>query len=379
MTLKIAILKIGSRIAYGSRDTSGGNGETRSIINLLVQGGCEVHAYTKILKTDTLVDFVHWHQMADEYKKLHDVGYDALIVLNGNVNYFGGQDDPEQTLIYDVINKFDGRVFYILCDPALQLKQIWPSVERKPWASNYSKEQLEIVRNDIIYICQPFNADKLHKEILPKNKIEIEKCIHFPFEKFPCMCPEIIMAQEDQLTFDLSYGGTMRGGKREKKMIDFYFGYPDDIKVEMFGKIELEDFNPKKTGTLRPPVFSGAVKYDDYPTKVNRTLSTVVIGDPLYEELSDINQRAYESIWANVITFVDKDFDKQKRVYGDHVIGDLLYVDTRDDVVKLLNWLKSSVGKVDRESILAYQKEAIDFDARKYVTGLTTIIGDNVL
>ena len=64
----------------------------------------------------------------------------------------------------------------------------------------------------------------------------------------------------DTAEYDLNYAGTFRGGRRETDMIKFFFGLPDDIRVQMFGNLTLSQF--KKNGNLRPPEFGKSVKND---------------------------------------------------------------------------------------------------------------------
>ena len=360
--MKVAVIKLGSRISFNANDTSGANGEARSICKMLKGGGAEVHIYTKILKKDNLVEDYKWHDLSEHITQYPEE--DALVVLNGNVNFFGGAEDREQLLNYAIINAFEGPIFYVYCDPELTLKQVWPSVAKKPWNSNWSQGTLDIVRKDIIYLCQPFDTEMIRND-LKKNEIIPQKIVHFPFEQFPCLNEQLSFNPNPEV--DLSYGGTMRGGKRVKKMAKFYFGHPDEISVEMFGKIEEKDFDDKYISRLRRPIFSGPVKYDEMLPKMNKAMAHCVIGDPYYEKINDMAQRAYESIWSNVITFIDADMDKLRRVYGaDKVLADFLYVNDRQELSEKIILLKSDIEL--RKQILADQIKAIDFDATCYCT-----------
>ncbi len=376
--MKIGIIKLGSRISYEGKDTSGGNGEVRSIIKILQQQEeNEIHIFTKILEKDRIIDKLFFHQIEDCYDNINDFGLDCILVINGNVNFFGGKEDKSQILNYHIINNFKRQIFYLLCDPALQLKQLWPTMLRKPWSSNYKEKDILITREDIIYISQPYNVNYLINDILPRNKIKINHIIYYPFEKFPCLNDQIPACKLSDLQSDISYGGTMRGGRREQKMIDFYFGYSNDIDVEMFGKIEKSDFTPKKINLLRPPRFSGSVKYDDFLLKMNTALSTIIIGDPLYYKLNDLPQRVFESIWSNVITFIDYDLDKKQRVFGnDKEISNFLYVKNRNEVESKINIIKKSPEI--REEILISQIKTVDFNATKYSQQLLNILKENI-
>lgn len=366
--MKVAVIKLGSRISFNANDTSGANGEARSICKMLKLGGADVHIFTKILKKDNLVADYRWHNIEEDHMTLGT--FDALVVLNGNVNFFGGAEDKEQLLNYKMINHFYGPVFYLLCDPELTLKQVWPSVSKKSWANNWTEQMLGITRKDIIYISQPYDVEKVLGD-LKKNEVVPSRIVHFPFEKFPCLNEQLPFNPNPEV--DLSYGGTMRGGKREKKMIKYYFGHPDDITVEMFGKIEEKDFNLSKFGSPRPPAFTGPVKYDEMLPKMNCAMAHCVIGDPWYEQINDIPQRLYESIWSSVITFVDADMDKLRRVYGvDKNLADFLYVNDRQELSEKIQLLKND--PTIRKQILQDQIKAVGFNAKEYSESFVNLI-----
>lgn len=367
--MKVGVVKLGARISFNANDTSGGNGEARSIIKMLHGGGAEVHIYTKILKKDTLVPEYHWHNI--EETEIDETAFvsclDALVVLNGNVNFFGGAEDRAQLLNYKIINKFRGPVFYIYCDPALKLKQVWPAVAKKPWASNWKQEDLEITRSDLIYISQPHDVDKVIRDF-KKNDIRPCHIVHYPMEQFPCLNPQLPFNPEPEV--DLSYGGTMRGGKRYEKMIKFYFGHPEDILVEMFGKITEQDFAGE---VLRMPKFTGPIRYDEMLPKMNKSMAHCVIGDPYYEEINDMAQRAYESIWSNVVTFIDHDLDQLRRVYGrDKNLADFLYVQDRAELSEKIQLLKADNEL--RKQILDDQIKAIDFEPTRYCKNFVSLL-----
>jgi hypothetical protein len=369
--MKVAVIKLGSRISFNANDTSGANGEARSICKMLKGGGgADVHIYTKILKKDNLVEDYKWHDLSEDHRpQINSHEMDALVVLNGNVNFFGGAEDREQLLNYVMINEFKGPVFYIYCDPELTLKQVAPSVSKKPWGEKW-EGMLEITRKDIVYLCQPHDTVKIAYD-LKGNEIIPAKIIHFPFEQFPCLNEQLPFNPTPDV--DLSYGGTMRGGKRVKKMAKFYFGQPSELSVEMFGKITAEDFDDKFVAGLRQPTFSGPVKYDEMLPKMNKAMSHCVIGDPYYEKINDMAQRAYESIWSHVVTFIDADMDKLRRVYGrDRVLSDFLYVRDRDELAEKVALMKSDVNL--RKQITEDQIKAIAFDPKAYCESFVNLM-----
>ena len=366
--MKIGVLKLGARISFSSQGTSGGTGEALSIIRMLTGGGGDVVVFTKILNKDENPDSIEFRNIEDEYSNINDL--ECLVVINGTVQFYGGAEDRSQLLNYEIINNFEGPVFYILCDPELTLKQVWPSVSKKPWVENWSESMLNVVRADIRYISQPFDVDKVLAD-LKKNEVVPSTITHFPFEKFPCLNDRLEFNPTP--TVDLSYGGTMRGGKRMKKMAKFYFGHPSDISVEMFGKIKEEDFKPDLKFGLTLPAFTGPVRYDEMLPKMNQAMCHCVIGDPWYEKINDIPQRLWESVNSNVVTFVDSDMDQMRRVWAnDRTLGDFLYVSTREELTEKIQLLKTDTNL--RKQILDDQFKALGFDALEYCSDFVSLI-----
>ena len=381
--MKVGVIKIGSRISFNARDTSGGNGEARSIIKMLHLGGADVVIFTKILKKDNLLPEYEWRNLSDfneTFSLIHPLSdLDALLVLNGNLQFPGGAEDPEQITNYKIINQVECPVFYAYCDPELTLKQpgaiFTPS--KAKWNHKYKKEELFITREDIIYLSQPHDVDKIFAKP-SKNEPVPKKIIHFPFEKFPCLNERLSFNPDPKV--DLSYGGTMRGGKRVEKMFKYYFNYPKDISVEMFGKIDEDDFadflEPSHV-SHRHPLYTGPVRYDEMLPKMNEAMCHIVIGDKYYEQINDMAQRAYESIWSSVVTFIDSDLDQLRRVYGaDEDLSELLYVSSRQEAEERIRMLKDSPEL--REEIVARQFETINFDAKEYCSSFMKIIEDNI-
>jgi hypothetical protein len=369
--MRVGVVKIGSRISFSSQGSSGSTGEAVSIINMLVRGGDEVTVFTKILDKDVNPSHIAFKHIA---KDCDTSQLDYLVVINGNCNFFGGAEDVEQILNYKIINGFKGPVFYIYCDPELTLKQIWPSVSKKPWAGNWAKQDIEITRKDIVYISQPFDTDKVMQEF-KKQEIIPSQIIHYPFERFPCLNPRLSFNENPDV--DLSYGGTMRGNRRIKKMVKFYFNHPSDISVEMFGKIEFDDFKEYLDKVSVIPSkslnFTGPVKYDQMLSKMNASISHCVIGDPYYEEISDLPQRTLESVQASVVTFIDADLDKARRVYGaDKNLADFLYVQSRQELSEKIQLLK--LDTASRRQIVDDQFVAVAFDADSYCKDFTKLL-----
>lgn len=329
--MKALLIKLGSRMYFDTKSTkmTGITGEALSIMKILKKSYDHVTAYTKVLDKDIKNPDFDFQQINTD----HLDEYDHLFVINGNVNFFGGAEDPEQIMNYEVINKFKGKVFYILCDPALLLKQIWPSVEKKEWGSKYTEEQLNITRTDIECITQAYDVAKIKER--SKKAVPFAAVHYYPMERFPLMFEGVPYNENPE--WDLLYGGTFRGGRREKDMVNYYFGLKG-VKAQMFG-LKLKDF--KKQGSLTPPEFGDPVDYRDFIKKMNTGMATVIIGDPSYIECSDLAQRIYECVQANVVCLIDSKYDPKKRVFKSDELNKFCHVNFKRDVEDRIAKLKA--------------------------------------
>jgi hypothetical protein len=354
--MKILVLKIGARIVKGG--SSGGSIEAISIIEMLKKNH-DVTCYTKILDKDEKIDNINFLQIEDNYENLE---FDALVVVNGNVNFFGGAESKLDILNYHIINNFKNKVYYILCDPNLTLKQIWESVEKKPWGSKYSKENLFIKREDIIYISQPYDISAV-QDLIKKTNITITDIKHFPLYKFTLQNKRL--EYNSNKNIDILYGGTFRGGRRENKMIKYLFDYPDDINIKLVGNIKIENFKPKKIENLKIPEILKPLEYFNFLNKMNESISTIIIGDKWYEG-KNLNQRIYEAIISNTITFIDLEFDPQMKIYKSDFLRNYCYVNSKEEIIQKIKKLKESLitepNVIKMICDLQYEDVQINFD-----------------
>lgn len=376
--MKIAVIKLGARIMWET-DAAVGPGEAISICKALKQGGAEVHVFTKILSKDTLHDSLQWHNILDDRDTS---GIDALLVINGNCNFFGGAEDRAQILNYEIMNNFNGPVVYVMCDPELPLMQIWDNVSKKQddpkygWENKYDEKDI-LITKPIHVLCQPFNVDEM-KKVWAKKKgtAPLGTMFHFPMERFPLLNEWLEPAPAPIV--DLLYGGTARGGRRIPNLFKWYWNLPEDIGVEIFGKIDREDFatHPKLKyeASHRAPHFTGMVKYCDVLPKMNNALAHLVTGDPSYETLDLIPQRVAECIAAGNVVFVDANIDKSRRIYPKGTMAhDFLYVVNQEELIDRLRAIKEDPQM--RAQIIEDQRIATNFNADEFCKSLVAQIG----
>lgn len=393
--MKIGVIKLGARITWET-DAAVGPGEAISICKALKRGGAEVHVITKILKKDTLdPSLTWWNILGSEGFEGSGVdqavldNLDALLVINGNVNFFGGAEDAAQIMNYGVINNFKGPVIYVMCDPELPLLQIWENVSKKPWGMNYREADINITRGNIHVLSQPFAVDKVEARWrAKKGTAPIDSVFHFPMERFPLLNDWMKPSADTKV--DLLYGGTTRGGRRVPNLFKWYWNLPSDISVEIFGKIDQDDFlkHPKLNERLcqgklghvlvsgdTPPAFTGMVKYCDVLPKMNTSIAHLVTGDPSYEELDIIPQRTMECIAAGNVVFIDANMDTSRRIYPpESLVHEFLYVRNQAELVERLRLMKSDPEF--RAGVILGQHDAINFDADMFCKSLVEKIAE---
>jgi len=378
--MRCCVLKLGARISVNNRSTSGGVGEALNIINILVKSGIKVDVFTKVLNKDVKSkEFQIVDILKNEEKILNKVKskyYDFLIVINGHVNFFGGAEDPYQILNYKIIQNFSKTVFYFLCDPNLLFKQIWPSIKKKDWASNWDEPDINIRKRDIVYVTQCKNVSEVTRLTqVGKSIIPAWTSFYFPFQKFPLLTFEKKEFNSYPI-YDISYGGTFRSGKRQDDMIKFYFDYPDDITVHLFGNIKLSHFNKKKIVELNPPTFGNSVKYSEFSKEMLKSRFHILIGDDLYKKLDDVAQRAYESIQTGNILLIDSSYDFNKRIFSHPKLRSFSYVSNREDVIKRIRWIKKNPQQI--EKIIDLQRRDTKIDQLEYSLTLKDILKERM-
>lgn len=358
--MKIALFKIGQIIEFSiNKKYNGINYEVLSCIEML-KGKTDL---TIISVEEDLENNIRTY----EWFKQHYKEFDKMIVINGAVNYFGGAKNnslPEE--VYLSMNLFEKDVIYLLYDPYLPLQNIVKTALSKPFNCQYSSLDL-VVQNKIHYVTQIKNISKC-------NFLGQKSITYFPLEKYPLFMDnsKFEPANFKNCWCDLIYGGTIRSSRREKKLIEYYFDLPDNLKSLLFGNIKLSQF--KTYNGTNFPIFEKGVDRLKLKEKLRISLSTVCIGDKKYSQLDDIAQRFYESILAGHIVFIDEEYDLTKRCFTDKYLKDFLYVKNKQELIEKLNIIKSNETMF--YNIVKKQKEDIidSFDKEKYQNSFIHLI-----
>lgn len=362
--MKIGLLKIGGRIAPRTRKNINA-GEADSILQLLSMEH-EVFVFSKYNEKDIEHSSgnIQYVNFLDDDFDISKYDLDTLVVINGSPNFFGGAVDPSLVKNYQLMKNWDGTIQYYLIDPLLYPKQIKKNVLRLSKDETLANST-DITNSKFHIITQCRNHEPL-KEKMEKEEIA-STYTYFPFDKYPLVLNELLKRNENP-EVDLMYGGTFRSGRREKDIVKFYFGYnPEEIEVEIFGKLPLKKFKPKNIEGLEVPKITGEILFYEFTSKMADALSTVVIGDSFYSKCENMSPRFWESILAQNVAFIDTKFDQRKHTLPEELHD--LYVDSREDVQKQI--LKLKENKELKNDILDKQLKLIEgFSNKEYLNSL---------
>ena len=386
---KLAVCKIGGRISFGkvdkdgnvsnAKDTSGGNGEAKAIIDIAKKSGkFDITILTKTTNKDYFppeYSFVDITKLLEENRIqqfIEEQKFDVLLLINGSINCFGGAEQSilSDLAIYKFMHFFNKKIVFCSCDICIPfVADIWKTIASKEWSAKYRKEDFDLSAKTFYMLTQARDLDALHNILASKkgNVFKRENIDNFSFEKFPCENPLQHVPMNVSPEYDLLYGGTLRAGRRIKKIVNWYYNH-SNLNIELFGNMDQDKIDAvakKQYGIFHKPIFNEPVNYLENSKKMNKALATIVIGDDMYEETSTVQQRAYEAMCANVVTFIDEKLDKPHNVFGfNSGLEKFLYLQNSSQIEKRIQMLKDS--PILREKILTLQQQIVNFDRQEW-------------
>lgn len=342
--MKIGLIKIGERLSYNIKSDAGmASGEPLVVAKLLSEMGNEVKLGTVIKRNDLLSrpdinnDLVSLVDIEESIDPI--LSCDALVVWCGYIDFWGGAEAPYIMNQYEIINKFKGKILYILTDIVVPPVQLWPKIEGRPWGPKYKKEDIWIERQDITIASQAHNKEFLEKLLKAYPHKEV---INLPLWKLPALYNNPKRFNQDP-EFDLIYGGLNNRKKRYPKILKWFF--ESGAKTGLFGRDLLADKEfVKKLPEKFDAEYLAKVKFGQQVVNFTNfaAKATVVIGDPDYEESQLIPNRFVEGILSSIVCFIDIDLDPDKKLIRNKELSDFLYVESVDQLNESLKLLKDN-------------------------------------
>ena len=304
--MRLAIMKIGANITFSSNNASAANAD---ILYFLRQINVDDHDITIITHRtrNTFIPKKIRFLEINTHPNLNE--FDAVIVFNGSVNFFGGAMDPNLLAIYSALHECDIPIIYLQTDGALPFKQLWPLIWKREWAQDLNKEDYYIEPEQVCYMTQGRDMNALNQLILSKKElVQTTNLEHYPHAR-------CILAKHEQYIkpnpipfedrkYELGFGGYVRNTYKRKR-IEHYFNAEDNL---LFGNLR----------GVRAPLarMQGKCSYQQFIKMMHQCKGTVIIGDEYYCD-NYITLRFYECLLADCITFIDHRLDTYHYMYGE--------------------------------------------------------------
>jgi len=342
----ILITKLGSRINTSSRKVKNGNaGENEKIVKLFLKHN--VHLIEKRNKnpknTKNSNDmFFGKHTPILNYEDNVDTSiFDVLVIIGGTSNFFGGVDNYGLAEDYKIINEFNGTILYFYTDPDCALKQIWTDnfhKRNKKWNTNYTKEEMFIQREDIIFISSTNTPVDFTKKPFSSPSVidKFKKVQHFEYQKSVIFDKEVNIDRLEGPSIDLVYGGFYRGGARRKDMLRYMFD--TEYSARFFGKISLDQFKLSEDEHISkyPQFVPEQGDWEFFKQSTNDALATIIFAEDTYSD-SIITMRVYAAVLSNTVVFIDRKYDSKMKIFN----NEFNYVSGKEEVQQKLKEIKS--------------------------------------
>ena len=361
--MKFAIMKIGARIKDSETISVYAHQALRMGV-LLRNCGHEIVYVTDKKESDptptklNIIDYDEYFNTVNQF--------DFLLVVGGLTGFYGGFPTSREPDIYKAMNNFpkEGRVYWIQTEIRASYHNNLNAIFNKSWGLVYKHSDIRVREHSVRHITQFKNIDT-YKFF---GKISAD---YFPFEKYT-LYEYYDMYKNNQLPiidyskceYDLIYGGSFRFGSREEEMVKYFFGLPKDISMYVFGAIEECQFTLQ--GNKRPPIFGKAVKYDKYGETLSKGWCSIAPGDKACKKIDHITNRTYENVIHGLVSFIDCDFDPNKRIFSNPILRKFLYVSNQSELVNRIRYLKEHPDKIQKLVELERNDLFKDFSKEKY-------------
>lgn len=305
---KFVVVKYGLPIHF-KEDNRGAVSEARIIAEMLscnLENEVVIITKTSVNGNHPVPDYVTRYIDQVEYMEsetLEEEFKDHILVIVNGLNPPSDKWTEFDLINEAIIESWPTPPVYLLCDPQL-----------------YKRPNIYTNRTDIKVITQAFDVNAVREyinnvywqmsfngDLIPQGinfEIPETNIAHFPMNKFPMLRPAKPVNLKPE--YDLIYGGSMRSMNRIHKMGKYLGSTTQNDKTLIFGRdINKEAFI--ENGYEANFDIGGPIDYDKFVDKYNTSISTIIIGDELYERFKNVPQRFYESIQAGILPFIDRD------------------------------------------------------------------------
>lgn len=315
--MKIALTKIGANITFSANNGSAANADILYALRTLKGHNHEFTVCTKktsntvLPKALSLVDITNVDSFND---------YDCVLVFNGSINFYGGNPDYGVLGLYRALHKTRVPIIFIQTDGALYFQDIWPLIAKREWASSWSEEEFSIDSNNLYYLTQGRDIQKINEFIKgAKNAIVPYSVAHYPWEKTILSGADTKnsgLIKPSERLYDLGFGGYIRNSHKQRRIERYYDEV--DLKTLLFGN--LRGIKLQHTKVLPKVSFQSMVGY------MSDCKSSVIVGDYFYND-NFHTLRMYENLLAGCAILIDRQLDSRGDFYSGIPHSEMFYVD----------------------------------------------------
>lgn len=315
--MKIALMKGGANITFSANNRSAANADILYALRTINPREHECTIVTHRTR-NTLIPKPLQFAEVQTLESLDD--FDVVLIFNFSINFFGGAEDPNLMAMYKLWSKTRTPLVYVQTDGQLPFRQVWDSIWKRDWSSNYTEEEVYVDPMNVHYLTQGRDLAKVGTSLKKKPDMIFPRSInHFPWERTILAKHEKFFGQTPlewtERPYDLIFGGATRNSHK-RKLIEKYYN-DSHLKNFLFGNLR---------GVNAPHAkMQSAVSYQEFVRRMNQGKATVIIGDDHYND-NFFTLRMYESLLAGCMVFIDEQLDTQHKFYEGVPHADDLYV-----------------------------------------------------
>lgn len=306
--------------------------------------GNEVFAVSKLTRKESGLNYY------TNLMNLSDKKFDNIIIHNYNANIFGGLvTNLTIEYIRFVTNNSTCRFFYYITDPKLKyfnVPKFLLSRSNLKYETTISIEELhfhakkhEDIENRMEAIFTGYN----YKHIYGADFVRVLNLKIFS-NLIDNSTLKFKGKQDSEIEYDICYFGDNRGTYRNNKLKKF-------LDSNLINSLLIGLEIPLKGAT-----FIDKVSNQELKPLVQKCLSSLVIGDAEHEN-AFITARFYENISFNVVSFIDLQYDLEKKLFKNPVLQEFNYIIDQQDLINKVERLKQNSDF--RFEIIRLQKEEL--------------------
>ena len=251
--------------------------------------------------------------------------YGAVIVQLSTPNFFGGVMGEHCETICNNLAKFKGKIYFLINDPRIPPINYARVISDRFNLCNDSVEAWDSIIENATYLF----AGKNIKQFLgyePNNWKQLDWFTYIFKERFTNSNQFDVFAKADESIekeYDLVYFGDKRGSFRENQLRKYF---PEDTNNLKIG------YKSDKV----PGDFMKKLKHEDLMSQLDKVKVSFITGDE--EHLNNVTTyRFYETLASNCLAAIQIEYDPEKTLIQDPVLKDLLYVENKEDVKRIID------------------------------------------